>query len=404
MLVIISVFSLISLVCAWLVVTDVWPLTSKLLGINIHCDASCEILHTVLLGIDKYLWYETSNKWNAQREEEFASQLADLSTDGLTIHSFWLQYIVWFKNSLIGQHFKALQQLAIFPLYAKLGTSIEKERQLFVLWKATRELTLLLWFPETSNVDEYLVHILWSALSHLTIVYLFQVDVDTAVNNVLDAWGAFNPACIQYKYKLHVLSHLRENILHFRPPILYATETFKSWNGIFHNCSILSNHSSPSCDITETLAGVERVKHYTSSSWWKEQNAGSSYVCTGEGVRDCLSNNEDIQCHLGLHMKSAATGWASKDSCNFADVYHWPFWTLIGTVKPVVKRLQSAQILTTYTNNVPDAIHIDEGLSAVGKSYIECDHIVSESKDICKPLSWVFYNSQSISYHIHPPS
>jgi hypothetical protein len=60
--------------------------------------------------------------------------------------------MVQYKNSLIGKHFKALQQLAVFHLHGGLCS-----KELFNLWKANGALGALIWYPEIKNIDEYLV-------------------------------------------------------------------------------------------------------------------------------------------------------------------------------------------------------------------------------------------------------
>ena len=56
-----------------------------------------------------------------------------------------------YKNSLIGRHFKILQQLAIFQLEG-LCTDAE-----FDMWKALGELGALMWYHEIKDMDSYLV-------------------------------------------------------------------------------------------------------------------------------------------------------------------------------------------------------------------------------------------------------
>ncbi len=62
-------------------------------------------------------------------------------------------------------------------------------------------------------------------------------------------------------------------------------------------CSVLSNHHSPSHDIAESLAGLERFKHQVSGGWWK--NTDGEYVCAGKGVRSFLKSNKELQRCLG---------------------------------------------------------------------------------------------------------
>lgn len=132
-------------------------------GLDPHADTPCEILHTVLLGIDKYVWYETSHKWKKNEDGIFAARLQTSSLDGLSITSVRAQYMLQYKNSLVGRHFKALQQLTIFhitpELFKEKGNHINhhKYEKLMAIWRATGELGALLWFPEIQNMEEYLV-------------------------------------------------------------------------------------------------------------------------------------------------------------------------------------------------------------------------------------------------------
>jgi hypothetical protein len=60
--------------------------------------------------------------------------------------------MVQYKNSLIGKHFKALQQVAIFHLRDGMC-----DTRLFEVWKATGELGAYLWYDEIKDMDAYLV-------------------------------------------------------------------------------------------------------------------------------------------------------------------------------------------------------------------------------------------------------
>ncbi|KAF7777799.1 hypothetical protein Agabi119p4_3871 [Agaricus bisporus var. burnettii] len=315
-------------------------------GIDIHRDTPVEILHTILLGIDKYVWYETSNKWNQQKDQEFVATLSNLATDGLSVHSFRPQYIVQYKNSLIGRDFKTLQQVAIFAMYARLENATQKEKELFQVWRATGELGALLWIPEITHMEEYLA------------------DIDTAVKNVLDSWGAFDPARIQYKYKLHCLTHLADNISRFGPPVLYATETFEAWNGVFRYCSILSNHQAPSRDIAKSLAAMERVKHFVCGGWWTDSNTGA-YVSAGENIKGILKGNESVGRRLGISLKGNSNP---------------------GSVKLVASSSQIQQTLDDFICGLSCEVYTD-------KSH----------NDICKRGSWVFYTSDQPTSPIPHP-
>jgi hypothetical protein len=107
-------------------------------GLDPHADTPVEILHTWLLGNDKYIWHDTSKEWNKQQEELFATRLQASSLSGLTTPPPRAAYLVQYKNSLVGKHFKILQQLAIFHVHDLCPDN------LFNLWKATGELGAML--------------------------------------------------------------------------------------------------------------------------------------------------------------------------------------------------------------------------------------------------------------------
>lgn len=83
----------------------------------------------------------------------FAVRLRASVIDGLTITSMLDDFILRYPNSLLGKHFKILQQLAVFQLYDGVCPPA-----VFDLWKATGELGAVLWFHKIDKLDEYLVN------------------------------------------------------------------------------------------------------------------------------------------------------------------------------------------------------------------------------------------------------
>ena len=132
---------------------------NSLLGVHsldVHRDTPVELLHTYLLGQDKYVWHATHSAWASQKDEKnlktFHIRLASSSIDGLTLASHNADYICQYKNALTGKHFKVLQQLGVFHLHGGLCSE-----PLFDLWKATGELGAMLWFHTISDIKQYLV-------------------------------------------------------------------------------------------------------------------------------------------------------------------------------------------------------------------------------------------------------
>ncbi|KAF7349037.1 hypothetical protein MVEN_01425300 [Mycena venus] len=324
---------------------DHYNVLLRVRGLDPHRDSPCEILHTILLGEDKYVWHETTKVWNDEQGALFAARLQSSSIDGLSLPPLRSHYMVQYKKSLIGKHYKALQQLAVFQLDETLCSPA-----LFELWKANGVLGALLWYPEIKDMDQYLA------------------DLSIAIGNVLDHWAIVDPTRITQKYKLHVLPHIPEAIRRFGPAILFQTEIFECWNSVFRLCSVLSNHQAPSLDIATTLADMERFKHQVSGGWWKPD--GGDWTRAGHKIRGFLVGNKQLQRRLG--------------------------WTAQNVFKPgTVKVLSKAKRRTGTWKTVLDLhwndCQIEPGTP--GTVWNNCKYVVTRSEDLCLPGSWVFFTN-----------
>ncbi|TEB15367.1 hypothetical protein FA13DRAFT_1876169 [Coprinellus micaceus] len=317
-------------------------------GIDPHKDTPVEILHTYLLGNSKYVWHHTNTTWEKKEEAEhaFAVRLECSDLHGLTTPPPRANYIVQYKNSLIGKHFKILSQLAVFHLHG-LCSDI-----LYDMWKAAGELGALIWYPEINNLKEYLA------------------DLQVAIDNVLNIWAKIDPTKIINKAKLHVLTHLVDDIRRFGPAILYGTEVFECWNKVFRMCSVLSNHLSPSRDIAGTLGGMERFKHLVSGGWWRSSEG--EYRQAGSAISSILSTNSQLQRQLG---------WSTGSP------------PVTGSVKPMPHRKRAA--------GTWDKLGIEDSLKPRDVTAVQqweyCTHVIAGSGDKCTALSWVFYKFSGLS-------
>ncbi|EDR05872.1 uncharacterized protein LACBIDRAFT_329329 [Laccaria bicolor S238N-H82] len=302
----------------------------------------------LLLGVNKYIWYQTNKVWDKKKDELFATRLQSSSIDGLTLSPLRAHYMAQYKNSLIGKHFKALQQLGVFHLHDDLCS-----KDLLNLWKANGELGAMTWFPEIKDMDSYLS------------------DLEVLINNVLDLWAVVDPSHIQYKYKLHVLPHLKEDIRRFGPAVLFATEVFECWNAVFRLCSVLSNHQAPSHDIAVTLADMERFKHQVSGGWWKD--SCGNYTQAGTRVRSFLLGNKELQRRLG---------WV-----NTANIQ-------AGSVKLKSKTTQDPKSWRDALGAAWTAETDKEG------TWIVCKHVISIAQDVCMIGSWVFLKDSCHSLNL----
>ncbi|KAJ6514774.1 hypothetical protein DFH09DRAFT_1251422 [Mycena vulgaris] len=309
-------------------------------------DTPIEILHTILLGIVKYAWHKTHTGWNPATKAIYTHRLQASNTLGLSIPAIRAGYIMQFANSLIGRQFKQVTQTCVFQMY-----DLVDDLQ-FSAWKAMGELLPLLWYPEIDNLDQYLA------------------DVETAVSNILDIFAQIDPTKIIAKNKLHILAHTRTDILRHGPLVGVATEGFEGYNAIFRLCSIFSNHLAPSRDIACQLAQQEGLKHRLTGGWWID--ATGKWVQAGSGIRDFLAARPILQ---------ALLGWTDPKPLVPGSVRLQPLKRQKGIPTPPRQKIS----LTTIA---PGAVNL--GTYSVESVWESCITVVSNSRDVCPVLSWVY--------------
>ncbi|KAJ6612631.1 hypothetical protein B0H10DRAFT_2279214 [Mycena sp. CBHHK59/15] len=307
-------------------------------GLDPNRDTPVEILHTILLGIIKYVWYTLHSGWLEAQRDLFVVRLQSTDIDGLTVPPIRAAYMMQYRNGLIGKHFKTLMQTMVFHVHDLVSP------ELFALVKAVSHLGALLWVHKIDDMAQYCS------------------DLTTLIGNMLDAFGDQDPAKILLKIKLHHLPHIVEDAVRFGPPIRNSTEVFECFNAIFRLCSILSNHQAPSRDIALKFASMDRTKHILSGGFWKFDD---EWVCAGPNVLSGLKNMPIIQRHLG---------WVP------------PRTLIAGNMRGVA---QSKALFIPWkdtqgysqTNNLP-ALASVRWSSAI--------RVTAQSGDFCRKGSWVF--------------
>ncbi|KAF8488776.1 hypothetical protein JB92DRAFT_3249859 [Gautieria morchelliformis] len=328
-------------------------------GLDPHRDTLVEILHTVLLGLIKYVWHNLHTSWKDPERELFIICLQGTNIDGLTIPPIRAAYMSQYCNALVGKHFKTLMQTVVFHVHG-----IVSQPQ-FELIKATGRLGAVLWYHKICNMVEYLG------------------DLRILVANVLDAFDTVDPTRILDKGKLHILSHLPDDVERFGPAIRYATEVFECFNHVFRMCSVLSNHQAPGRDIARKCSSMEHVKHLMSGGFWEadpvDEAQGSEWVQSSRRVQAMLIQHPIVQTHLG---------WVPPPK-------HTP-----GYVKPIITQKKRKTLTWADT---PGA---QARLQAPPLDHSTWHHgiaVTAQSDDICKVGTWVFAGSElaTVIGHIH---
>ncbi|KAJ7222568.1 hypothetical protein GGX14DRAFT_352846 [Mycena pura] len=244
-------------------------------GLDPSQDTPVEVLHTVLLGVMKYIWhFMNTRQWSDADRCLLAIRLQSMDISGLTVPPIRAAYMMQYRNALIGKHFKTLMQTLALHVH-EICTPEE-----FTLIKSAGDLGARLWIPEIDKMDFYLK------------------DLGIASGNLLDAFDAVDPLRILVKIKLHLLTHLPDDIRRFGPAIRFSTEIFESCNAIFRACSVRSNRLAPSRDIARKFASMERVKHLLSGGFWLEPKK-KMWVQAGAAARKILIDDPVFQRHLG---------------------------------------------------------------------------------------------------------
>jgi hypothetical protein len=126
-------------------------LTEALLGLDPHRDTPVEILHTILLGVERYAWHAFHSSTKADAQKTFETRLQSSDILALEIDPIRASYIMNYKNNLIGRQLKMLMQLTAFHVHDLVHPN------LFTLIKAVGDLGAVLWYSEIRNLELYLV-------------------------------------------------------------------------------------------------------------------------------------------------------------------------------------------------------------------------------------------------------
>ncbi|KIK77217.1 hypothetical protein PAXRUDRAFT_167497, partial [Paxillus rubicundulus Ve08.2h10] len=156
-----------------------------MLGVDIHKDMPMEILHTILLGVVKYLWGQTVYILDkAHSLDIFQTHLESINKDRLNSPTLGADYIVRYKGSLIGKHFKSLAQVMPYLIYDLIPCTGLYGLVVIGLF------IVLLWHTSIEDTETYLA------------------DSSHAIEDFLTISTQCAPSILVTKAKFHFLLHL----------------------------------------------------------------------------------------------------------------------------------------------------------------------------------------------------
>ncbi|KAG8692786.1 hypothetical protein FRC08_009539 [Ceratobasidium sp. 394] len=205
-------------------------------------DTPVEILHVILLGIAKYFWRDAVARQTAEGKEILKARIDSLDLSGLGLSAPRGSTLVQYAGSLTGRDFRVILQIGVLVLYDLVPS------EAYNAWRALSHLTPLAFQSEIDNIDDYVV------------------ILSDSINALLEATVLWTPQWFN-KPKFHVLLHLPQHIRRFGPAVLFATETFESYNFVIRLRSVHSNRHAPSHDISRAFSRLYAVHHLVSGGW-----------------------------------------------------------------------------------------------------------------------------------------
>ncbi|KAF7291413.1 hypothetical protein MIND_01285900 [Mycena indigotica] len=243
-----------------------------IVGLDPGRDAPVEILHTILLGVIKYIWHHLNTyKWTDNERHLLAIRLQSTDISGMNVPPIRGAYMMQYRNNLIGKHYKTIMQSLVFHVHG------------------------------ICNPDQFKL---------IKFAADLGAQLNIAIANLLDAWDAVEPLRILTKIKLHLLPHLPDDIRRFGPAVRFSTETQESYNAVFRMCSINGNNQAPSRDIAMKFAAMNNIKHAVCGGFWQSSAAYDSdqqlaieavrgWSEPGNTVKKLLFDDPVLQRHLG---------------------------------------------------------------------------------------------------------
>ncbi|KAJ7348328.1 hypothetical protein DFH08DRAFT_1000016 [Mycena albidolilacea] len=211
-------------------------------GFDANRDTPVEILHVVLLDVVKYWWRDAVSRQNSKGKEELKARLSSVDVAGLNTPPIRGNTYVQYAGSVVGRDFRVILQVALVVLYGVIPQTH------YDGWVTLCNLAPLMFLPVIEHLPTYIERLKNAVFDFLAATALWNTQ-----------W--FN------KPKFHLFVHLTNHIPRFGPLILYATESFESFNLVIRLRSIHSSKHAPSVDIASAFSQLHAIRHLVSGGY-----------------------------------------------------------------------------------------------------------------------------------------
>ncbi|KAG8719403.1 hypothetical protein FRC09_011168 [Ceratobasidium sp. 395] len=281
-------------------------------------DTPVEILHVILLGVVKYFWRDAVSRQKGDGKEVLKARINSLDVSGLGLAQLRGATLVQYAGSLTGRDFRAIVQIGPLVLHGLV--------------------------PEC-------VYEAWLALAHVAPL-VFQQDIED-----IDDY-----------------THIRR----FGPAVLFATETFESYNFVIRLQSIHSNRHAPSHDIGRAFSRLQSVRHLVSGGWITQKPDSMTRQIVREEPRQAgkaildLQNDKEFMLLMGM-------GTLGADS-HYGDYMRQ---------MPLVEQTWSDTLASQHTENYQPP--------STSANFVPCDHVVLKNHDYARRTGFVLVQHHGTS-------
>ncbi|KAL0097153.1 hypothetical protein J3Q64DRAFT_1857203 [Phycomyces blakesleeanus] len=238
-------------------------------------DIPVEILHTVALGVCKYLvnhLFKEVLKGNTALQVKLSNLLEQEKGSRDFTRTF--RNKLRHSGSYLGKEFKILMQVLPAILNAEFANDIEVS----MIAKPFTELDILsslLFVQEVnSDFDQYLSNADNTAHHLVKSLYEYDVYANTKFSLTL---------------KTHLLLHLKEDIKRFGCALYFETEKGEQFNNFIRTHLVYSNHRADNRDLIFKFGKQDMLRHIASGSLWIDRTTDTQ-VKSGSGISAFLQD------------------------------------------------------------------------------------------------------------------